>query len=83
MVVLDGNFALDCGSGVDYPLIHIFQCVLERKNAITNEVLGTITFVLAYSTALVSIVGIVDSMRISHKTFLLNESQAFLKSVHS
>ena len=50
MVVLDGNFALGCGPGTDYPYIHIFQCMLERTDAITNEVLETITFVLAYPT---------------------------------
>jgi len=31
MVVLDGNFALGCGPGTDYPQIHIFQCMLERN----------------------------------------------------
>jgi len=50
MVVLDGNFVLGCGRGTDYPLIHIFQCMLERTDAITNEVLVPITFVLAYPT---------------------------------
>jgi len=39
MVVLDGNFALGCGHGTDYSQIHIFQCTLERTDAITNEVL--------------------------------------------
>ena len=39
MVVLDGNFALGCWSGMDYPLIHIFQCKIERTDAIMNEVL--------------------------------------------
>jgi len=39
MVVLDGNFALDCGPGTDYPSIHIFQCVLEWTLSITNKVL--------------------------------------------
>ena len=28
--------------------VHIFLCVLERKDAVTNEVLQPITFVLAY-----------------------------------
>ena len=37
MVVLDGNFALGCGPGTDYPYIHIFQCMLERTDAITNR----------------------------------------------
>jgi hypothetical protein len=50
MVVLDGNFALDCGPGMDYPYIRIFQCMLERKDAVKNEVLDRITFVLAYHT---------------------------------
>jgi len=52
MVLLDGNFALGCGPGTDYPSIHIFQCMLERTDAITNEVLEPITFVLAYPTVL-------------------------------
>ena len=30
------------------PQIHIFQCMLERTDAITNEVLEPITFVLAH-----------------------------------
>jgi len=30
--------------------VHIFQCVLERTDAITNEVLEPIPFVLAYPT---------------------------------
>jgi hypothetical protein len=47
---LDGNFALDCGPGTDYPQIHIFHCMLEQTDAITNEVLEPITFVLAYRT---------------------------------
>jgi hypothetical protein len=50
MVVLDGNFALGCGPGTDYPKTRIFQCMLERTDAITNEVLEPITFVLAYPT---------------------------------
>jgi len=50
MVVLDGNFALGCGPGTEYPSIHIFRCMLERTNAITNEVLQSATFVLAYPT---------------------------------
>jgi len=48
--VLEVNFALCCGPGTDYPLIQIFQCKLERRDAITNEVLEPITFVLAYPT---------------------------------
>jgi len=51
MVVLEGNFAVGCEPGSDYPLIHIFQCMLERTGAITNEVLEPITFILAYPTA--------------------------------
>jgi len=50
MVVLDGNFALGCGPGTDYPSIYTFQCMLERTDIITNEVLQSITFVLAYPT---------------------------------
>jgi hypothetical protein len=30
--------------------MHIFKCMLERTDAITNEVLEPITFVLAYPT---------------------------------
>jgi hypothetical protein len=50
MVVLDGNFALGCGPETDYSQIHIFQGMLERTDAIKNEVLEPITFVLAYPT---------------------------------
>jgi len=50
MVVLDGNFALGCRPGTDYPKIHKFQCLLERTDGIMNEVLEPITFVLAYLT---------------------------------
>jgi hypothetical protein len=32
------------------PLIYIFQCMLERTDAMTNEVLEPITFFLAYPT---------------------------------
>jgi hypothetical protein len=49
MVVLDGNFALGCGPGMDYRLIHIFQCMLERTDAIMNEALKPITFVLYFT----------------------------------
>jgi len=31
--------------------VHILQCMLERTDPITNEVLEPITFVLAYPTA--------------------------------
>ena len=37
MVVLDGNCAVGCGAGTDYLYTHIFQCMLERTDAITNE----------------------------------------------
>jgi len=47
MVVLDKDFALGCRPGTDYPKIHIFQCMLERTDALTNKVLDPITFVLA------------------------------------
>jgi hypothetical protein len=47
MVGIDGNFALGCGPGTDYPYIHIFECMLERTDAITNEVLEPIMFVVA------------------------------------
>ena len=50
MVVLIGNFALACGPETDYLKIHIFQCMLERTDAITKEVLETITIVLVYHT---------------------------------
>jgi len=52
MVVLDGNFAVDCGLGTDYHSIDILQCMLERTDVITNEVLETNTFVLTYRTVL-------------------------------
>ena len=47
---MEGNFAVGCGPGTDFPLTHIFQCMLERKDVITNEVLEPITFVLTYVT---------------------------------
>ena len=50
MVVLNGNFALGCGPRTVYPYIHILQCMLERTDIITKEILETITFVLAYLT---------------------------------
>jgi hypothetical protein len=50
MVVLDGNCAVGCGPAKDCPEIRIFQCMLERTDAITNEVLEPITFVLAHPT---------------------------------
>jgi hypothetical protein len=51
--VLDGNCAVGCGAGADYPKIHTFQCILERTDAITNKVLEPITFVLAFPTVCV------------------------------
>jgi hypothetical protein len=56
MVVLDGNCAVGCGPGTDYRYIHVFQCMLERTDAITNEVLEPITFVLAYPTVIFTVV---------------------------
>ena len=47
--MLDGTFALGCGPETDYPYIHVFQGMLEQREAITNEVLEPITFILAYS----------------------------------
>ena len=41
------------GSGRDYTKIQIFQCMLKRTDAITNEVLEPVTFCLAYPTACV------------------------------
>ena len=52
MVLLDGNFALGCGPGTDYPYIQIFQYMLERTGVITNEVLEPIIFVLVNPTVL-------------------------------
>ena len=54
MVVLDGNCAVGCGPGTDCPYIHIFQCTLERTDAITNEDLEPVTFVQAYHTVHIS-----------------------------
>jgi hypothetical protein len=53
--VLDGNFAVGCGHGADCPEIHLFCCMLERTDAITNEFLESITFVLAYPTVILDI----------------------------
>ena len=55
MFALDGNLALGCGPGTDYAKIYIFQCMLERTDAITNEVLEPITFVLAYPNKYINI----------------------------
>jgi len=52
MVMLDGSFALGCGPGKRLPSIHIFQCMLERTDAIMNEVLEIIMLVLAYHIVL-------------------------------
>jgi hypothetical protein len=48
--VFVGNFAVGCGPGTNYPYIHIFQCMLERTQVITKEVLEIITLFLAYPT---------------------------------
>jgi len=40
------------GLGTDYPYIHTFQCMLEQTDAIMNEVLEPIMFILACPTAL-------------------------------
>jgi hypothetical protein len=53
MDVLDGNFALGCGPGTDYPYIPTFQCMLERTDAVTKKILEPITFVLAYKTVFI------------------------------
>jgi hypothetical protein len=70
MFVLDGNFALGCGPVTDYPQIHIFQCMLERTDAIRTEVLEQITFVLAYPTVLRYCPFIVSALSIA--TLLFN-----------
>ena len=59
--IFDGILALGCGPGTDYPT-HIFQCMLERTDAITNEVLEPITFVLAYRTVFYIIINVVCRM---------------------
>ena len=74
MFVVDGNFPLGCESGMDYPKIHIFVGMLERRYAITKEVLETNTFVLAYPTVLARVMVLANSMRILHKTSILTES---------
>jgi hypothetical protein len=55
MVLLDGNSVPGCGPGTGLPLNTytrtVFQCMLERTDAIANEVLEPIKFVLAYPTA--------------------------------
>jgi flavorubredoxin len=52
MVVMYGNFTLGSGSRTDDPKIHIFQCMLEQTDDVTNEVLEPITFVLGCPTVL-------------------------------
>ena len=47
MSVLDGNFAVGCGPGTDYPKMLRFQCMLERTDTITNEVLEPFTLAVA------------------------------------
>ena len=46
--MLAGDFTLGCAPGTDYPTTHLFQNMLERTDAISNEVLEPIMFVLAY-----------------------------------
>jgi hypothetical protein len=41
VVVLDGNFDLGCGPEMDYSSIHVFHYILQRTDAIMNEVLRT------------------------------------------
>ena len=51
VVVVGGNFALGCGPATDYSyIVHIFRCMLERTDAITNKVLEPNAFVLTYPT---------------------------------
>jgi hypothetical protein len=52
--IFDGNLAPDCGPGTDCSSTHIIQCVLERIDTITNEVLEPITSILAYPTVFLS-----------------------------
>ena len=54
--MLDGKFALGCGPVTVYPYIYIyvFQCMLERTDAITNEVLEPTSFALTYPTVPIS-----------------------------
>ena len=49
MVVLDGNFALGCGNGLTLNT-YISMYARKKTDAIMNEVLESITFVLAYPT---------------------------------
>jgi len=64
MVVLDGNFAPGCRPGTDFPSIHIFQCMLKRTDAITNEALESITFVLAYPTIFIYLFPLTEALKI-------------------
>jgi hypothetical protein len=50
MIVLDGNFVVVCEPGTDCHWTRIFKIKLEPTDAIMNEVLKPITFVLAYPT---------------------------------
>jgi hypothetical protein len=52
---VDGNFAVGCEPGRVYPLIHIFQCMVERTDAIMNEVLEPFTFILAHPTVFTAV----------------------------
>ena len=78
MVVLDGNFVLGCGTGKDYPQIHIFQCMPERTVAITNEVLEPITFVLALPTVFLLDLSTEQYVRCKHCEWKLTD----ITSVH-
>ena len=57
--MLNGKFALGRVPGTDYPLIHIFQGILERTDTITKEDLEPTTFVLAYPTLYVRVIKII------------------------
>jgi len=64
MVVLDGHFTLGCGHGKVTPkYIYEFQCMLERTDALTNEVLEPITYVLAYQHSATSAISSVIFFR--------------------
>jgi len=56
--------------------------MLEGTNAITNEFLEPMTYVVAYPNVFASFMRIADSMRILYKTSLLTESQALLKCIY-
>jgi len=80
MIVLDGNFALGCGPGTDYPYIHLFQCTLERTDALTNEVLEPITFVLAQPTVRLLDLGTEQHFRCNHCERKLTDVASFYRS---